>query len=253
MMTVAVIFSMLACLMLHQQVNAQFLDAECGRMDLGYTRTDPVLSPWMAYIYVEPNTFVCGGTLIHKSGLPRGVHYVAFSRVHLGGRGYQKSQDFGVSMVFRHRNYSPSERNNDIGMLRLDRSVVYDASIRPICIFTNSSDVPHVSHYRATGWENAENEEMARILMEVQPNDCSLHRCAQDLSPEQICAGNSKYNCMGDSGGPLFQEVTVGGGQRYVQFGIASKGNTECQNPRFYTRVSSYIDWVMKIINRYEN
>ncbi|XP_037074907.1 putative serine protease 29 [Pollicipes pollicipes] len=64
----------------------------------------------------------------------------------------------------------------------------------------------------------------------------------------KICAGSRddkpRDACRGDSGGPLMVELPDGS---YRLTGIVSTG-VGCDNPEFpgsYTKVSSYIDWIL--------
>lgn len=56
--------------------------------------------------------------------------------------------------------------------------------------------------------------------------------------------------CQGDSGGPLMSEGSVGL-ERYTLLGLVSFGPRTCgvsNFPGVYTRITSYIDWIMNNI-----
>lgn len=68
------------------------------------------------------------------------------------------------------------------------------------------------------------------------------------ITDTHLCAGDPDHKrdtCQGDSGGPLIMEF---GKTSYVvgvtSFGLGCAG----EPPSIYTRVSSYIDWIEKIV-----
>ena len=73
-------------------------------------------------------------------------------------------------------------------------------------------------------------------------------------STTQFCAGDvtgKKDTCHGDSGGPGMVLRPVNGKWRWFQVGIVSWGYGCAQKGEaaYYTKVSSYLDWIDKIIN----
>ena len=72
------------------------------------------------------------------------------------------------------------------------------------------------------------------------------------ITAGHLCAGyeqGTMGSCQGDSGGAL---VVPGGPTRWTQIGIVSFGRG-CARPRayaVYTRVSSYIDWILEQTSR---
>ncbi len=74
------------------------------------------------------------------------------------------------------------------------------------------------------------------------------------FTSRMLCAGSlSEHHrvdsCQGDSGGPL---VCQGKGGRWVLTGVISWGHG-CGNPSFpgvYTRVSRFLRWIHKVINK---
>lgn len=45
-------------------------------------------------------------------------------------------EDFGVAQVINHPEYQPPQQYNDISLLKLDRDVMFNKYIRPICLQT---------------------------------------------------------------------------------------------------------------------
>ncbi|XP_067616857.1 uncharacterized protein [Eurosta solidaginis] len=76
------------------------------------------------------------------------------------------------------------------------------------------------------------------------------------ITPSQLCAQGGPMNdvCQGDSGGPLMDDGTSGlinSDGRHSLLGIVAFGPTKCgmsNIPGVYTRVSSYLEWIMDTI-----
>ncbi|XP_070141496.1 transmembrane protease serine 9-like [Drosophila kikkawai] len=256
------IFISFVGLLLRKEALAQFLEPECGLsgMDIkifGGVNATHGAFPWMAYLYFNENTFLCGGSLIHKRIVLTAAHCIRnteYLSVRLGEH-YTASRAasstvYRVTLAIRNRLYSKTEHIHDIGLLRLDREVMFNAYIKPVCIITNPRTVPYVSTYTATGWGRTENSVISAVLQVVQLTDTDPNRCYEymklRLGPEQICAFNPTGDtCSGDSGGPLVQIVNIDGIWRYVQFGIVSYGMENCMSPGVYVRVHHYVDWIL--------
>ena len=74
--------------------------------------------------------------------------------------------------------------------------------------------------------------------------------CADD----QLINGQSTY--LGDSVGPLFIPQSSSSNNNDIIVGIVSYGRTFCpfaNNPTFYTRVSSYNDWIQSFVCQYSS
>ncbi|XP_016940296.3 chymotrypsinogen B [Drosophila suzukii] len=251
---------------------AQFLEPNCGLSGITPKimhgqNAEHGANPWMAYIYKTNNEsvteFVCGGTLIHKEFVLTAAHCIVnddILAVRLGEYFSQSrsstSWDFAVTKAFRNKLYKQADHIHDIGILRVGPEVQFNAFIRPVCILTDPTKVPIVRTYRAAGWGKTEHEKTARVLQTLELNELDASDCYNAFwvrtTESQICAGHPIGDtCMGDSGGPLVHQATVDGQLRYVQFGIVSFGSTECRSPGVYTRVTSYIEWILKVVNNY--
>ena len=77
---------------------------------------------------------------------------------------------------------------------------------------------------------------------------CSAKGHDVNLKKSQICAGGvpGEDSCRGDSGGGLFIQKKKN--SPWYLLGIVSFGSRNCGNgrPAIYTRVSSFIPWIVK-------
>lgn len=61
-----------------------------------------------------------------------------------------------------------------------------------------------------------------------------------------------KDSCTGDSGGPLMLEDVYKGAYKIVQYGIVSRGPSDCgfSDTGIYTDVSKQMRWILDNISR---
>lgn len=116
-----------------------------------------------------------------------------------------------------------------------------------------------IDRYLIAGWGRTEygskSDEMlkANIPMKMT-SDCGIAFNITLSEEHIICAGGEDLvdSCSGDSGGPLFWTGKMkNSGARYFQFGITAAGYKYCGKllngvtpPAFYTKISSYIQWI---------
>ncbi|ETN66193.1 CLIP-domain serine protease subfamily B [Anopheles darlingi] len=173
--------------------------------------------------------------------------------------------DVDVESTVVHSEYKRSSRfQHDIALIRMAQDVAYSDSIKPICLpireDVRSKILPE---YILTGWSVTEqrNPSRARLLQRVLKH-MSIPESQQKLKENSIRSNVSeKYqmstgnvfqvdSCGDFSGAPLGFSVDLVG-DRFVQYGIASSGVNSCIQrlstvPAIYTRVSSYMNWIVK-------
>ncbi|XP_065339127.1 melanization protease 1-like [Cloeon dipterum] len=183
----------------------------------------------------------------------------------------EPTQIIKISEKIRHERYDKPYSQNDIGLVRLERSLPHHFSsyIRPICI-PLKQEVDVVNNYsriklRTIGWglTHSVSKPHSPILLEAELNLVTNRDCGSlqvkplhsKIADTQICA-NSTYQsstaCQGDTGGPLML-LTLGYGALteipvYMQLGIVSHGPDECglnAPPAIATRVSSFAEWIL--------
>uniref|UniRef100_A0A182FC41 CLIP domain-containing serine protease n=1 Tax=Anopheles albimanus TaxID=7167 RepID=A0A182FC41_ANOAL len=169
--------------------------------------------------------------------------------------------DARIETTVVYPQYNPWTLLHDIALIRMAQEVTFSYSIKPICLPVRQ-DVRKLEHprYIVTGWGMTEKQTKSDVLLQAILDWVPIKECevtigkrarSKHLSEEfQMCAGG-KYRaatCQGDSGGPLgFNVRSIGA--RFVQFGIVSTGANTCGEksiPGIYTRVSSYMDWIVK-------
>ncbi|XP_017040548.1 chymotrypsin-like protease CTRL-1 [Drosophila ficusphila] len=261
---------------------AQLLEQNCtGVPKISFRIVDGTTAklgkyPWMALVSTKTH-FICAGSLISHWFVLTAAHcfehdpltYVVRlgehdrdSPVDCWNDRCQNYEEYNVDMSFQHKYYNKINQVFDIGLLRLARKVEFHAHIQPICIFTSSqmkSTVDGMTWFMAAGWGRTSGEEgslTSRVLQELKINrrpkeDC-IREFAQNLTPEQICVGNTNSNlCNGDSGGPQFRQLVYEDKVRYFQLGIASYTKEGCKDVSILTDVVSYGEWIQDVVQAY--
>ncbi|XP_078473491.1 coagulation factor XII-like isoform X1 [Lampetra planeri] len=216
--------------------------------------------------------------LLYKQGQPQGrlgsLQAAAVPRkpagsylVRLGKRKLHThesgEQDFNVSKVIVHPNYSEGTHDADIALLRLwgdagecaHRTTV---EVVPVCLPeatepARPGTLCHISGWGTVGYHGATTP----VLQEAEVPVVAMDACNSSLgyngqlTAGMLCAGNWEQGgpdaCKGDSGGPLTCAVQAAGGEESsVLHGIVSHGRGcgEKYRPGVYTRVSAFVTWI---------
>ncbi|XP_023237433.1 anionic trypsin-like isoform X2 [Centruroides sculpturatus] len=224
--------------------------------------------PWMAKIFIY-DRFICGGSIIAEKWIISAAHcflissvpYIYFVRI---GSRYIDSGNLvhmNLKKICIHPNFGdPYIFSNDIALLKVNNSIYYNDFIRFIYL---NKQLIELNDEMATvaGWGTV-NERYSiypRVLQVVDLPIIDNRMCedwfnyrGMDLKIEdsQLCAGfkdGGKDSCQGDSGGPLYLKENNNSG---ILIGIVSNG-LGCARPYapgIYTRISSYILWIERII-----
>ncbi|OWR52286.1 hypothetical protein KGM_211237 [Danaus plexippus plexippus] len=170
--------------------------------------------------------------------------------------------DININKIIVHPKYDGKlGHNSDIALIRLRDPVNFTDFIQPICLpaskYIAMQDSVINNAYWTAGWGETEYEEESVIKRQVQLNSVPIEICrahfkvAPETEPNIICAGGikGKDTCNGDSGGPLVKIESENYEENWYMFGITSSGSKTCGRegvPGIYTRVTSYIDWILE-------
>ncbi|KXJ71589.1 hypothetical protein RP20_CCG020193 [Aedes albopictus] len=174
-----------------------------------------------------------------------------------------ETEEFGVESVMVHPDFDRRRYQNDIGLIRLDRDVTMKDHIRAICLpLTSALHGENAESYVVTTWKMDVGAPLtsSNTLLEVTVSRINSTDCEQKLatisnrmklSERQICTDGSDQICRGSAGAPLGNSVSHNNGERFVQYGIVSIGSARCELsdvPEVYTRVASYMEWILSTI-----
>lgn len=167
---------------------------------------------------------------------------------------------FGIEEKTVHENYTRDSNNtlhNDIALLRLNETILFDKLLNPVCLpklYVREPD--NYQFLTVSGWGEAKNKSIAKRAFKV-PLLADSELCEyQDES--RICAGtpppyvnSERTSCKGDTGGPLMLQW---GRRKMIIEGIESFATDDnCLNPFFpthYTRIRYYLRWIKKHTHR---
>ncbi|KAL6447953.1 hypothetical protein ACFW04_000185 [Cataglyphis niger] len=141
-----------------------------------------------------------------------------------------------------HPYYNSAFIRNDIGLIKLDRDIVFGDKVKPIALPTkrfDKSDYPAIlSGWGTTNYPGEAPNELQHIQLTVIDQKQCLNTSFR-ITNNNICTLNKKGEgaCHGDSGGPLVADNE--------QIGVVSWGIPCARGrPDVFTRVSSYMNWI---------
>lgn len=187
---------------------------------------------------------------------------------------WKTGQLVDVARIVRHARYNPETLENDIALLRLrDRLDMSEKRIASIALTSDNKNSRHYANKdtglttpnaRAwiSGWGVLEEDgeelpnrlQAARVRVVKHGKAVRLMEEAFGEDPgitrSMLAAGvldGGIDSCQGDSGGPL---VVKSEGTR-VLAGLTSWGDgcARENSPGFYTRISSFYDWIMRRVD----
>lgn len=216
--------------------------------------------------------FSCGGSVISKNFVLTAAHCIETrdgfypSVVRAGVISWDSTEwnedtDVAVAERIPHPNFSRREKYHDLGLLRLEKSLVFTTFLNAVCLETDVNDPTQT--LTIVGWGQTNNNRVSRSSTLLKTNVTAVGRsvCAQTynertysklprgLIPEMFCAGDptgAHDACQGDSGGPI---LVPGASGHYRVVGITSFGKG-CGSPlpSIYTRVPMYLDWIESVV-----
>ncbi|XP_043268687.1 phenoloxidase-activating factor 2-like [Venturia canescens] len=230
--------------------------------------------PWQAALLTESNAYIGSGVLISPDYVLTAAHKTAMYPnrnfiVRLGEWDGQKTnepnayQDYTPAQVITHPNYNSGNYQNDISIIRLNKSVPIASSpnINTACL---ASAVPAAgTRCWVSGWgKNAfgSSGSYQSIMREVDVPIIDQADCESRLRNTRLgqyfvldrtsymCAGGEagKDACTGDGGAPLVCQQSNGQWQvvGLVTWGI---GCASSGVPGVYVNVPNYRSWITQL------
>jgi secreted trypsin-like serine protease len=149
---------------------------------------------------------------------------------------------------------------NDIAILKFSQEVTLDEHIQIACLpQLKTNNYPSqtyidawVTGFGTTSYGGFISNDLRNVKLTLYPSSqCNLvYPSITKNWNTQICAGEmsgGKDSCQGDSGGSLFVKEIRDNKIKYVSVGIVSYGDGCAlpDKPGIYTRISSYLDWIV--------
>ncbi|XP_077192380.1 serine protease 57-like [Paroedura picta] len=231
-----------------------------GNWVIGGQGAKPHSWPFMASIQVNGKHF-CGGFLVRRQWVITAAHCLiprrsASAHVVLGAHSLEtkeaSQQILGIRESIAYPSYDSGTVKNDIRMLKLNGSVVFNRFVKRVLLPAPETDLqPGVTCW-VIGWGDISNfGTLPAKLMEANTTVIERTMCNSSWNGHifdcMICAANKDQGlrgfCTGDSGGPLICGNRV--------HGIVSFNGRRCGDRRFpdvYTRISKYISWVHEMM-----
>uniref|UniRef100_A0A803W9Z1 Serine protease 57 n=1 Tax=Ficedula albicollis TaxID=59894 RepID=A0A803W9Z1_FICAL len=177
-------------------------------------------------------------------------------RVVLGAHRLQEPEEsqqiFSVDESIAHPLYKRRAVDNDIRLLRLNRSATLNEYVKRIRLPSPHIDLKPGTVCYVVGWGDTSNfGDQPTELMETNTTIVKRSLCRTlwrgKVTANMLCGASRNTTlqgvCAGDSGGPLVFKDKV--------YGIVSFSGERCGDRRFpdiYTKISSYIDWVHQVV-----
>ncbi|XP_035774276.1 serine protease 7-like [Anopheles albimanus] len=177
-------------------------------------------------------------------------------------------QDFAIERIIPHDRYDTPKYANDIALIKLQETTETYNIISPLCLPLDQY-APYAVNLTGqmgiiAGWGSTSNRSNvpSPTLQWLRLPIVDTAACATSyarysvnsrnpiiVSGNQMCVQGQENRdaCQGDSGGPLMNEA-VSTRDRFVLLGLVSFGPRSCgvsNFPGVYTRISSYIDWIL--------
>ncbi|KAH8405080.1 hypothetical protein KR222_000247, partial [Zaprionus bogoriensis] len=211
-------------------------------------------TPWQIALLLD-SKLNCGGSILSSRIILTAAHclkgyLLETLSVRAGSRYWNHDGQFLLVENFTiHENYNSTTLNNDIGVIRLAKSLVFNSRVQPIALAQESPK--HGDFAYVSGWGSLEFEAIVGPvrLNGLETSIMDREACAVFyfylVSDNMICTYTpNKGVYKGDSGGPL-----VANG-RLVGVVSWSAGRNK---PSGYANVAYFYNWIQAAIDDLEN
>ncbi|XP_065085044.1 CLIP domain-containing serine protease C9-like [Ochlerotatus camptorhynchus] len=226
--------------------------------------------PFMALVTFENPMLRCGASLVSNRFLLTAAHCIRTGdskpiAVKLGTNEVDDpgAELYKIKKTFVHGSYQRLLKQNDIGIIELEKNVKLNSIVKPICLYTKHDELPESTDLTTMGWGVGDDGNLSNALLKgtirpIRRADCQrrfdvLVKKGLKLSENQLCALGDKDDtgiftdsCGGDSGGPLVLQR----GDKCYLVGITSTGSG-CGSNYFsgiYTKVNKHLSWIIKTV-----
>lgn len=229
---------------------------------VGGKNASPHSSPWFVSIQEESFFSFCGGAILNQLWILTAAHCI-FARdpkeleVLAGEYDMLQEDDIKqlrfVNKLIPHQKYQHQHKTHDIGLIQVTESFDFNKFVSAIKLPRHYAVFSGDAEFSGWAWGLKEDPLKATVLQTItfhiiDHEDC-MRRMGRPLNNylKEFCAGSlevGKSACMGDSGSPLVQGMTL--------VGVLVRGTNPCgttTRPNTFTRVSAYIGWITETMH----
>lgn len=124
-------------------------------------------------------------------------------KVYIGIVDMSQVEDYfyhAVSDVIIHPDYNSATHTTDIGILKLKKDIIFNSFIKPVCLYSNTTDISafYTRYGKVAGWGFNRNGVVSNVLNYLDMPVVSQKKCSQTnvqyntvlAYGESFCAGH---------------------------------------------------------------